>query len=134
MRQFAGQDEIKVFCGNAHPALASSVCEYLGIPLGKIEVFFGLSHSNFRNRYTLSRFLKIVIGLFNVELNDLSQVLFIRPCNLKVSKCFINMISGGKSAEEVKPGNIVNSTIPLHPGAIKYYREVGIKLPEKLIP
>lgn len=39
MRQFSGQDEIKVFCGNAHPALARAVCEYLGIPLGKMEVF-----------------------------------------------------------------------------------------------
>jgi TRAP transporter TAXI family solute receptor len=44
------------------------------------------------------------------------------------------LIATHKSAEEVKPGNIVNSTIPLHPGAIKYYREVGIKLPERLIP
>jgi ribose-phosphate pyrophosphokinase len=32
-------DEIKVFSGNAHPALAQSVAEYLGIPLGKCEVF-----------------------------------------------------------------------------------------------
>ncbi|MFH1087859.1 MAG: ribose-phosphate pyrophosphokinase [Chloroflexota bacterium] len=31
-------DELKVFCGNAHPALAKSVCDYLGIPLGKLEV------------------------------------------------------------------------------------------------
>jgi len=39
MKQFAGKDEIKVFCGNAHPALAQAVCDYLEIPLGKIEVF-----------------------------------------------------------------------------------------------
>ena len=32
-------DELKVFTGNAHPALAQAVTEYLGIPLGKIEVF-----------------------------------------------------------------------------------------------
>ena len=32
-------DELKVFTGNAHPALAKSVTEYLGIPLGKCEVF-----------------------------------------------------------------------------------------------
>jgi len=32
-------DELKVFSGNAHPALARSVCDYLGIPLGKAEVF-----------------------------------------------------------------------------------------------
>jgi len=32
-------DELKVFSGNAHPALAQAVVEYLGIPLGKSEVF-----------------------------------------------------------------------------------------------
>ncbi len=32
-------DELKVFTGNAHPALAQAVSEYLGIPLGKCEVF-----------------------------------------------------------------------------------------------
>ena len=32
-------DELKVFTGNAHPALAQAVVEYLGIPLGKSEVF-----------------------------------------------------------------------------------------------
>lgn len=32
-------DELKVFTGNAHPRLATAVCDYLGIPLGKSEVF-----------------------------------------------------------------------------------------------
>jgi len=32
-------DELKVFTGNAHPALAQAVTEYLGIPLGECEVF-----------------------------------------------------------------------------------------------
>ena len=32
-------DELKVFSGTAHPALARSVCDYLGIPLGESEVF-----------------------------------------------------------------------------------------------
>ncbi len=32
-------DELKVFTGNAHPALAQAVTEYLGIPLGGCEVF-----------------------------------------------------------------------------------------------
>ncbi len=32
-------DELKVFTGNAHPVLAQAVVEYLGIPLGKSEVF-----------------------------------------------------------------------------------------------
>ena len=32
-------DELKVFSGNAHPTLAQAVVEYLGMPLGKCEVF-----------------------------------------------------------------------------------------------
>ncbi len=32
-------DELKVFTGNAHPALAQAVTDYLGIPLGNCEVF-----------------------------------------------------------------------------------------------
>jgi ribose-phosphate pyrophosphokinase len=32
-------DELKVFTGNAHPLLAQQVAEYLGMPLGRCEVF-----------------------------------------------------------------------------------------------
>ena len=32
-------EEMKVFTGNANRALAGDVCEYLGIPLGELEVF-----------------------------------------------------------------------------------------------
>jgi len=32
-------DELKVFTGNAHPSLAKAVAAYMGIPLGKCEVF-----------------------------------------------------------------------------------------------
>jgi len=31
-------DELKVFTGNAHPALAQGICDYLGIPLGEANV------------------------------------------------------------------------------------------------
>jgi len=32
-------EELKVFSGTAHPALAGAVCDYLGIPVGEVEVF-----------------------------------------------------------------------------------------------
>ena len=32
-------DELKIFTGNAHPALAKEVTDYLGMPLGNCEVF-----------------------------------------------------------------------------------------------
>jgi len=32
-------DDLKVFTGNAHPALAQAIANYLGMPLGRAEVF-----------------------------------------------------------------------------------------------
>jgi TRAP transporter TAXI family solute receptor len=53
-----------------------------------------------------------------------------------VRKTFENLdilIAAHKSANEVKPEAIVNSPIPLHLGAVKYYKEKGIAVPDKLI-
>lgn len=47
-------DELEVFTGNAHPALAQGICDYLGIPLGKAEVF------EFSNENTFVRILENV--------------------------------------------------------------------------
>jgi ribose-phosphate pyrophosphokinase len=47
-------DEMKVFSGNAHPALARAITEYLGIPLGKCEVM------QFSNENTFVRILENV--------------------------------------------------------------------------
>jgi len=38
------------------------------------------------------------------------------------------------SAKEARVDGVLFSPIPLHPGAIKYYREKGLKIPERLIP
>jgi TRAP transporter TAXI family solute receptor len=54
-----------------------------------------------------------------------------------VKKTFENvdmLIAAHKSAEEVKVESVIYSPVPLHPGAVKYYKEKGIKLPENLIP
>ncbi|MFA5374846.1 MAG: ribose-phosphate pyrophosphokinase [Dehalococcoidia bacterium] len=47
-------DELKVFTGNAHPALAKGICDYLKIPLGKAEVF------EFANENTFVRIMENV--------------------------------------------------------------------------
>jgi ribose-phosphate pyrophosphokinase len=47
-------DELKVFTGNAHPALAQAITEYLGIPLGNCEVM------QFSNENTFVRVLENV--------------------------------------------------------------------------
>ncbi|MFC1870449.1 ribose-phosphate diphosphokinase [Chloroflexota bacterium] len=44
-------DELKVFTGNAHPALAQAIVEYLDMPLGRCEVF------EFSNENTFIRIL-----------------------------------------------------------------------------
>jgi ribose-phosphate pyrophosphokinase len=47
-------DELKVFTGNAHPALAQDICKSLGIPLGQADVF------QFANENTFVRILENV--------------------------------------------------------------------------
>jgi ribose-phosphate pyrophosphokinase len=47
-------DELKVFSGNAHPALATAIAEYLGIPLGNCEVM------QFSNENTFVRIMENV--------------------------------------------------------------------------
>jgi uncharacterized protein len=38
-------------------------------------------------------------------------------------------------ASDTLPKNVDKDTfLPLHPGAIRYYREIGIKIPEALVP
>lgn len=33
------EDKLRIFTGNAHPALAHAICDYLHVPLGEAEVF-----------------------------------------------------------------------------------------------
>jgi hypothetical protein len=37
------------------------------------------------------------------------------------------------AAKWVKSGDIVNMVAPVHPGAAKYYKEIGIQIPDRLI-
>jgi ribose-phosphate pyrophosphokinase len=77
MHQFVGQDEIKVFCGNAHPSLARAVCDYMGIPLGKMEVF------EFTNENIFVRILE------NVRERD---VFLIQPVCTPVNKNLVELL------------------------------------------
>ena len=52
-----GNNELKVFSGNAHQELARNICGYLKLPLGENEVFrfsndniFARFHENIRHR------------------------------------------------------------------------------------
>jgi len=70
-------DEMKVFTGNAHPALARAVTEYLDMPLGNCEVF------EFSNENIFVRILE------NVRQRD---VFVIQPLCSPVSKSLIELL------------------------------------------
>jgi ribose-phosphate pyrophosphokinase len=70
-------DELKVFTGNAHPALAQAVAEYLDTPLGKCEVF------EFSNENTFVRILE------NVRQRD---VFVIQPLCSPVNKNLVELL------------------------------------------
>jgi ribose-phosphate pyrophosphokinase len=70
-------DELKVFTGNAHPALAEAVVDYLGIPLGKSEVF------EFSNENTFVRILE------NVRQRD---TFVIQPLSSPVNKNLVELL------------------------------------------
>ncbi len=70
-------DELKVFTGNAHPALAQAVTEYLGIPLGKCEVF------EFSNENIFVRILE------NVRQRD---TFVIQPLSSPVNKNLVELL------------------------------------------
>jgi len=70
-------DELKVFSGTAHPTLAGSVCDYLGIPLGEVDVF------EFSNENIFVRILE------NVRERD---VFVIQPICSPVNKSLVELL------------------------------------------
>jgi len=70
-------DELKVFSGNAYPALAESICDYLGIPLGEAEVF------EFSNENIFVRILE------NVRQRD---VFVVQPICSPVNKSLVELL------------------------------------------
>ncbi len=70
-------NELKVFTGNAHPALAQAIADYLGMPLGKCEVF------EFTNENIFVRILE------NVRSRD---TFVIQPFSSPVNKNIIELL------------------------------------------
>ena len=70
-------DELKVFSGNAHPSLAQSICDYLQIPLGKVDV------SEFSNENIFVRILE------NVRERD---VFIVQPTCSPVNKSLVELL------------------------------------------
>ena len=70
-------DELKVFSGNAHLSLAQSICDYLQIPLGKVDV------SEFSNENIFVRILE------NVRERD---VFIVQPVCSPVNKSLVELL------------------------------------------
>ncbi len=70
-------EELKVFSGTAHPALAGAVCDYLGIPLGESKVF------EFSNENIFVRILE------NVRERD---VFIVQPICSPVNKSLVELL------------------------------------------
>ncbi len=78
--------DLKVFSGNAHPALAGAICDYLEMPLGQCEVF------EFSNENIFVRFCE------NVRARDVFIVQpMVYPVNTRLMELFI-MIDAAKRA------------------------------------
>jgi len=70
-------DELKVFSGNANPALAQAMCDYLKIPLGRAEIF------EFKNENIFVRILE------NVRERD---VFVVQPFSSPVNKNLVELL------------------------------------------
>ena len=91
-------DELKVFTGNAHPALAKAVAEYLKTPLGKSEVF------EFSNENIFVRILE------NVRQRD---VFVIQPLCSPVNKNLVELLIMLDALKRASAGRIT-AVIPYY--------------------
>ncbi len=91
-------DELKVFTGNAYPALAQAIAEYLGIPLGKCEVF------EFSNENIFVRILE------NVRQRD---TFVIQPLSSPVNKNLVELLIMLDALKRASAGRIT-AVIPYY--------------------
>ncbi len=91
-------DELKIFSGNAHPALAQTVAEYLGTPVGKCEVF------EFSNENIFVRILE------NVRQRD---TFVIQPISSPVNKNLVELLIMLDALKRASAGRIT-AVIPYY--------------------
>ncbi len=91
-------DELKVFTGNVHPALAQAITEYLGIPLGRCEVF------EFSNENIFVRILE------NVRQRD---TFVVQPFSSPVNKSLVELLIMIDALKRASAGSIT-AVIPYY--------------------
>ena len=91
--------DLRVFTGNAHPALAGAICDYLEMPLGECEVF------EFSNENTFVRFEE------NIRARDIFLVqTMTSPVNTRLMELFI-MIDAARRASAGR----ITAVVPYYP-------------------
>jgi uncharacterized protein len=76
------------------------------------------------------------VGLFNfvVAHKDLPEDLVYRAVKA-VYDNHERLVRAHSAGKETVPANVSRDTfLPLHPGAVRYYREIGVDLPAVLVP
>lgn len=91
-------NELKVFTGNTHPALAQGICDYLGIPLGKAEVF------QFSNENIFVRILENIRG---------RDVFIVQPISSPVNQSLMELLIMIDAAKRASAGRIT-AVIPYY--------------------
>jgi ribose-phosphate pyrophosphokinase len=91
-------DDLKVFTGNVHPTLAQAITEYLGIPLGKCEVF------EFSNENIFVRILE------NVRQRD---TFIVQPFSSPVNKSLVELLIMIDALKRASAGRIT-AVIPYY--------------------
>ena len=91
-------DELKVFTGNSHPQLATEICQYLEIPLGKAEVF------KFSNDNTFVRYLE------NIRQRD---VFIVQPTCAPVNDNLMELLIMIDAAKRASAGR-VTAVVPYY--------------------
>jgi len=91
--------DLKVFTGNAHPALAGAICDYLEMPLGDCEVF------EFSNENVFVQFQE------NIRARDVFLVqTMTAPVNTRIMELFI-MIDAARRASAGR----ITAVVPYYP-------------------
>ena len=91
-------EEMRIFTGNAHPDLARSICEYLGMPLGEAEVF------KFANGNTFVQFGE------NIRQCD---VFLVQPFSVPVNDAIMELLIMIDAAKRASAGRIT-AVIPYY--------------------
>src|SRR4029077_16020758 len=78
----------------------------------------------------------VTVGVYNFAIgradlpDDLVYQVFKEPLENQP-----HLVKANPAASETLPQNVDKNTfMPFHPGAVRYYREIGIKIPNELAP